>query len=355
MKSLLERFDFSRLLDDVVSKAKIILSENIVDRLRNIKREELDRVAEKYSTGFYRLVIKPAGEKQFIFYIYNGLLIGAIYENKEKKHGIEAYNTFESGPEQLLSSIEIYSVPGKVLEEIIGHEKLEELEKAASIKQETSISQQEETTPIQTPSQVSKTEASQDSSATEAVTKPVKPAPKIDLESIRREIYELIERLGFDILDVKLELREDIVYLTIELAPMYQTAMMLLDLESTLSAALSVYIEKTRMYDKIIKSQIKMATETKTKLLVKKEDFIATTILGRIIRALNENGVPITKSMYKISGNNLQLYLEVKKSVYPGIDTKAVLQKVYDEVKDEWNGKIKINVKAGRFSKYKIP
>ncbi|MMZ69866.1 hypothetical protein D1872_327870 [compost metagenome] len=59
--------------------------------------------------------------------------------------------------------------------------------------------------------------------------------------------------------------------------------------------------------------------------------------------------------MYKISKDKLEVFLEVKKPVYPGIDTKAVLQKVYDEVKNEWNGKLEIYVKAGRFSKYKIP
>ncbi|ABN70238.1 hypothetical protein Smar_1143 [Staphylothermus marinus F1] len=349
MKSLLEKLDFSMVLDDVINKAKIVLSESIVERLRNASKGELDNITEKHSTGVYKLVLKPIDGEQFIFYIYNGFLIGAIYENKEKKHGIEAYNIFKSGPEQLFSSIEIYSVPENVLEEIIGKEKLEELKK--TIKQETSVSQQRESI-ASTSSQVLEVGAKQASPTTEAV---VKPAPKIDFESIRKEIYELIERLGFDILDVKLELREDIVYLTIELAPMYQTAMMLLDLESTLSAALSLYIEKTRMDDKIVKSQIRMAGETKTKLLVKKEDFIATTILGKIVRALNENGVPVTKSTYKISKDKLEVFLEVKKPVYPGIDTKAVLQKVYDEVKNEWNGKSEIYVKAGRFSKYKIP
>lgn len=351
MESLLDRFDFSELFDDVLNKAKIVLSEKLEARLKDVGREELDKLINRYSEGVYKIVLKSATGSQYTFYMYNKFLIGVILENREKKYGVEAYSVFERGIEQLFV-VEIYSVPEKVLEEIIGSDRLEELKKVASRKVEVSTALKQLKAPAPASVQASKTKAGSVSHVKEAL---IRPAPKINLERIRKEIYELIERLGFDILDVKLELREDVVYLIIELAPMYQTAMMLLDLESTLYAALSVYIEKTKMYDKIIKSEIKMADVIKTKLLLKKEDFTATTILGRIVRTLNENGIPVTKSMYRISGSDLEIYLEVKKPVYPGVNTKDVLQKLYDRLKDEWEGNMKIHVKAGRFSKFEIP
>jgi hypothetical protein len=339
LDTLLNTIDYSKLLDDVVIRAKLVLSEKLVNVLRGLNVKGLDDLVKKYSDGIYRFSIESPSIKYNLL-IYKGYIIGALLENNVKKYGVEALNDLMRNTSSF--SIKIFSIPSSIFEEIIGSDNIGKIEDVLRRKSETISREIFTAKPMtQTTSRTSPTETAR-----------VVRVEKISFEKIRREIYELVERMGFDIINVGLEQREEIIYLVIDLAPIPQ---LMLDLESLLYAALSLFIEKTKMFEGIIKAEARMGSETRSKVLVKREDYLASIILGKIIRILNDNYVPITSSQYQVVDHRLEIIIDVKKPAYPGVKIDELVKKIYGELRKIWGNELTILIRKGRFSKIRIP
>ncbi len=339
LDTLLNTIDYSKLLDDVIVRAKLVLSEKLVDTLRGLSIRDLDDLVRKYSTGIYRFSIESPSLRCNLL-IYKGYIIGALLENSVKKYGVEALNNLKNATGSF--NVKIFSIPNNVFEEIIGSDNIRKIEDM--LRKRTGKTTRHGAVTAKPMTQTM-------SRASTIETTSVIRAEKTSLEKVRREIYEFVERMGFAIINVSLEQREEITYLTIDLAPIPQ---LMLDLESLLYAVLSLFIERTKMFEGIIKAEARMGSEIHSRVLVKREDYLASIILGKIIRILNDNYVPINSSQYQIIDHRLEIIIDVKKPGYPGVKIDELVKGIYDELKKTWGDELIILIKKGRFSKIKI-
>ncbi len=354
----------SEVFSDIILRSRIVLNGKVALTKRLVSPITIDDLIKELDGDLHYLSIevKNGGSNKYHLYVYENKPIACIKEFSSDVKGEKCFQELSQRLKGDNTAIKViaFKAPPDVVEEL--KDKL-----GIEVKSATGAKRTEKESLLAAPKeelQAEKPEIVVERSSAKPMTPPVSVAVETAKTIEEKPGARAEERIGVPLDVLSLLIREEISKLgyfvrDVSIRPMYEDLLVFVNLnpeESIIShidlsyAVAATICEEYKCPRSIIVS-IQHRKQYNMELRFNGNRHLCLA-LGVIPRILRDYGFALKSISYSISGNSLEIEIEVKKLPYEVMqDYEKALKAIYNVVKGLWGGILRIVLKTGRFGK----